>query len=70
MGPVLIPQDPSEAKSTVSTRIEFIMKELETVKAKVESVEKSQHEKRTSLLREQQKFQALVQQAAAQGPQQ
>lgn len=69
VGPVLIPQEQSEANSTVSTRIEFIMKELETAKAKVENAEKSQHEKRTTLLREQQKFQALVQQTAAQGPQ-
>ncbi|CAN8069598.1 unnamed protein product [Agarophyton chilense] len=66
VGPVLVPQDADEANSTVQTRIEYISKELASAKTKVESIEKNQQAKRVALLSEQQKFQALVQQTAAQ----
>lgn len=65
VGPVLIPQEPEEAKSTVSTRMSFISKELVTAREKVEKAEKRQQEKRVALVSEQQKFQSLVQQSAA-----
>lgn len=63
VGPVLIPQEPEEAKSTVSTRMSFISKELNSATEKVQKIEKLQQEKRVQLLNEQQKFQSLVQQA-------
>lgn len=66
VGPVLIPQEVQEARNTVSTRIDFISNELNTAKAKVEKAESEQQKRRVALLAEQQKFQALVQQAAAQ----
>lgn len=65
VGPVLIPQEPEEAKNTVSTRMGYISKELTAAKAKIEKLEKLQKEKRIKLLADQQKFQALVQQVAA-----
>lgn len=61
---MLIPQDVSEAKTTVGTRIQYITKECESAKEKVQKLEKSQQEKRIQLLQEQQKFQAAVQQSA------
>lgn len=65
VGPVLIPHEAEEAKTTVQTRIEFISKELASAKAKVEGIEKKQQSKRVALLAEQQKFQAVVQQTTA-----
>lgn len=65
VGPVLIPQEPEEAKGTVNTRIEFITKELTAAKANVEKIEKEQQKRRVAVLAEQQKFQSLVQQAAS-----
>lgn len=65
VGPVLIPQESDEAKTTVQTRIDFISKELAAAKARVEKIEKDQQQKRVALLSEQQKFQSLVQQSAA-----
>lgn len=66
VGPVLIPQEGDEAKSTVRTRIEFITKELQTATVKVEQMEKDQQAKRVALLTEQQKFQNLVQESTGQ----
>lgn len=68
VGPVLIPQDLDEAKGTVNTRIDFISKEVSAAQARVKTIEKDQHQKRVALLSEQQKFQALVQQATAARP--
>lgn len=65
VGPVLIPQEPEEAKTTVSTRMSFISKELSAASQKVSRMEKVQQEKRVFLLSEQQKFQSLVQSAAS-----
>lgn len=65
VGPVLIPQEPEEAKSTVSTRMSFISKELAAATTKVNKISQLQQEKRVLLLSEQQKFQAVVQQATA-----
>lgn len=65
VGPVLIPQELDEAKGTVETRIEYISKELETGKANVEGLQQVVKKRRVELLGEQQKFQALAQQAAA-----
>lgn len=65
VGPILIPQEPEEAKSTVSTRMEYISKELASAKMKIEKLEKLLQEKRIKLLSDQQKFQALAQQVAA-----
>lgn len=66
VGPVLIPQQEDEAKSTVNTRIEYISKEVKNAKERTEKVEKEQQRRRVTLLTEQQKFQALVQQVSAQ----
>ena len=65
VGPVLIPQEPEEAKTTVSTRMSFIAKELTAATQKVNKMSQVQQEKRVLLLSEQQKFQSLVQQTAA-----
>lgn len=65
VGPVLVPQEPEEAKNTVSTRMSFISKELAAAREKVQTMEKQQQEKRLQLLTEQQKFQSLVQQTTA-----
>lgn len=61
---MLIPQEVSEAKTTVRSRIQYISKECDSAKGKVQTLEKSQQEKRILLLQEQQKFQAAVQQSA------
>lgn len=66
VGPVLIPQKPEEAKTTVNTRIEYIAKEVKNSKEQAQKIEKKQQERRVTLLTEQQKFQALVQQVSAQ----
>lgn len=66
VGPVLIPQQADEAKSTVNTRIEYISKEVKNAKERAQKVEKEQQQRRVTLLTEQQKFQALVQQVSAQ----
>lgn len=66
IGPVLTPQDVDDAKGTVQTRIDFIAKELANAKTKVEGLEKTQQSKRVALVTEEKKFQALVQQTAAQ----
>lgn len=65
VGPVLIPQEPEEAKTTVSTRMSFISKELASAAERVEKLEKQQQEKQKLLLSEQQKFRQLAQQAAS-----
>ena len=56
VGPVLIPQELDEAKSTVGTRIKFISKEIVNAKSKVENLEKTLQERRVQLLQEQQQF--------------
>lgn len=66
IGPVLTPQDADDAKSTVQTRIDFISKELANARTKLEGLEKTQQTKRVALVTEEKKFQALVQQTAAQ----
>lgn len=63
VGPILIAQDTNEACTTVETRMQYIMKELETAEARVKNLEASQQELRLSLLEEQNKFQTLVQQS-------
>lgn len=55
VGPVLIPQDLDEAKSTVDTRIKFISKETTSAKSKVEKMDKTLQERRMAMLQEQQK---------------
>lgn len=65
VGPVLIPQDVDEARSTVETRIGYISKELGAAENRVQTLEKTQQEKRMKLVGEQQKYQALAQQASA-----
>lgn len=65
VGPVLIPQETDEARHTVNTRIEYISKEVASAKSRAKKVEKEQQERRVTLLTEQQKFQALVQQVSA-----
>lgn len=65
VGPILIPQEPEEAKNTVSTRMGYISKELASAKMKIEKLEKLLQEKRIKLLADQQKFQALAQRVAA-----
>ena len=58
VGPVLIPQELDEAKSTVDTRIKFISKETASAKSKVEKLEKTLQERRVLLLQEEKKLQS------------
>eukprot|EP00762_Andalucia_godoyi_P005697 ANDGO_06458.mRNA.1 putative prefoldin subunit 6 len=69
VGPVLIMQKLSEAKETVSRRLEFLASELKKVDDKIAAEEKSQREKREKLLEIQailNKFMQLSQQQQAQ----
>lgn len=68
VGPVLIPQDLGEAKTTIESRIKYITNECTNAKSKVEALERTQQERRLTLLEEQKKFQSAVQQSAASMP--
>lgn len=57
-GPVLLPQDYSEAKLNVSKRIEFIQDEIKRVEQKIEENEKNMEKTRDNLLEIRTKIQA------------
>lgn len=61
VGPVMIPQELEEAKSTVDTRIKFIRNEVSRSENKVQSLEKSQEQAQKTLLKSQQELQRDVQ---------
>ncbi|EER30496.1 prefoldin subunit 6 [Candida tropicalis MYA-3404] len=49
-GPILLPQDYSEAKMNVNKRIEFIEDEIKRVESKIENEENQLEETRTKLI--------------------
>lgn len=55
-GPILLPQDYSEAKMNVGKRIEFIQDEIKRVEAKIEDQQKSIESTRDKLLEVRQKM--------------
>lgn len=68
VGPVLIPQDLDEAKSTVGTRISFIEGEVAKARDRVKALETSNQEAQVAIVRAQEEFQAAVQEAAKANP--
>lgn len=68
VGPVLIPQDLDEAKSTVGTRISFIESEVAKARDRVKALEASNQEAQVAIVRAQEEFQAAVQEAAKADP--
>lgn len=68
VGPVLIPQDLDEAKSTVGTRISFIEGEVSKANERVKALEASNQEAQVAIVRAQEEFQTAVQEAAKADP--
>jgi prefoldin beta subunit len=68
VGPVLIPQDLDEAKSTVGTRISFIQGEVAKAQDRVKALEAGNQEAQVAIVRAQEEFQAAVQEAAKADP--
>ncbi|KAL0951353.1 hypothetical protein HGRIS_008057 [Hohenbuehelia grisea] len=64
IGPVLVKQDQSEAKSNVETRLEFIKGEIKRVEAQLKDIEERTEQKKSQLI----SIQTAIQQSAPQGP--
>nr|XP_010915565.1 prefoldin subunit 6 isoform X1 [Elaeis guineensis] len=59
IGPVLVKQDLAEANANVRKRIEYISAELKRLEGTLQDLEDKQNSKRDSILKSQQKIQAL-----------
>lgn len=59
IGPVLVKQDLAEARANVKKRIEYISAELKRIDGTIQDLEDKQNSKRESVLKLQQKIQAL-----------
>lgn len=62
VGPVLLKQDKSEAKSTVDGRLDFIGKEITRTETRIKDIQQSSEKSRMEMMQLQQKMQL------AQGP--
>ncbi|KAJ8702420.1 Prefoldin subunit 6, variant 2 [Pleurotus ostreatus] len=56
IGPVLVKQDQSEAKSNVDTRLEFITGEIKRVESQIKEIEQKSEKKKTEVSQESHKF--------------
>ncbi|KAK9823887.1 hypothetical protein WJX72_006190 [[Myrmecia] bisecta] len=65
IGPALVKQDPVEAKSNVSKRLEFIRGELGRLDSQLKNYEEKQQKKGQQLAKMQTDIQALTQSAAS-----
>ncbi|KAG8809319.1 hypothetical protein FRB91_003165 [Serendipita sp. 411] len=65
VGPVLLPQDQSEAKSNVEKRLEFISSELKRVDAQIKDIGDQSERVKTEIVQIQTTHQALQQGGAA-----
>ncbi|KAJ8702419.1 Prefoldin subunit 6 [Pleurotus ostreatus] len=65
IGPVLVKQDQSEAKSNVDTRLEFITGEIKRVESQIKEIEQKSEKKKTEVL----EFQTSMQQQQAKASQ-
>lgn len=61
VGPVLLKQDKSEAKSTVDGRLDFIGKEMERTESRIKDLQQNSEKKRMDLIQLQQKLQMVAQ---------
>lgn len=61
VGPVLLKQDKSEAKSTVDGRLDFIGKEIARTEARIKELQQGSEKKRGDTFQLQQKIQAAAQ---------
>lgn len=68
VGPVLIPQEADEARSTVGTRIGFIDGEVKKAEGRVRGLETKAQEVQQGILKAQQELQMAVQEAAKKDP--
>ncbi|KAH7885889.1 Prefoldin [Phlebopus sp. FC_14] len=50
IGPVLVPQNPSEAKNNVETRLEFIRGEINRIEVQIKNVEEDSEKKKNELV--------------------
>ncbi|KIJ68574.1 hypothetical protein HYDPIDRAFT_106778 [Hydnomerulius pinastri MD-312] len=57
VGPVLVPQDQSEAKGNVETRLEFIRGEMKRVDAQIKEAEENSEKRKLELVEIQAKLQ-------------
>ncbi|KAF9244586.1 prefoldin subunit 6 [Melanogaster broomeanus] len=64
VGPVLVPQDQSEAKSNVETRLEFICGEMKRVDAQIKETEENSEKNKLELV----EIQTELQQARSGAP--
>ncbi|TKA78377.1 hypothetical protein B0A55_04734 [Friedmanniomyces simplex] len=63
VGPVLLKQDTTEAKSTVDGRLDYIEKEIKRVEANIKDVQAKSEGKKTEIMQ----IQSQMQQPAVQG---
>lgn len=63
VGPVLLKQDKSEAKSTVDGRLDFIGKEITRTEARIKDIQQNSERSRVDLMQVQQKIQMAQGQA-------
>jgi prefoldin beta subunit len=68
VGPVLLPQDLSEAKGVVDTRIGFIKSEVGKAETRVNGIREKEQKAKVTLLEAQQEFNLTVQAASGQMP--
>ncbi|KAJ6652461.1 hypothetical protein lerEdw1_011497 [Lerista edwardsae] len=65
VGPVLVKQDPEEAKATVGKRLDYIGGEIKRYEAQMQDFEKRSEQQREALARLQQEFQKAQAKGAA-----
>ncbi|XBI16416.1 prefoldin subunit 6 [Aegilops tauschii subsp. strangulata] len=65
IGPVLVKQDNAEAKANIKKRIEYITAELERMDRALKDLEEKQNSKKESIIKLQQKMQAVQAKAQA-----
>jgi prefoldin beta subunit len=68
VGPVLMPQDLTEAKDVVATRIKFITGQVTEAELRAKDLEEKQQAAKLKLMQEQQAFQQSAQAAAQNVP--
>lgn len=61
VGPILLKQDKTEAKSTVDGRLDYIGKEITRTEARIKEFQENSEKKRMDLMQLQQKMQVAAQ---------